>query len=88
MALSESLTHGLHTTGFAGVIFHVCVYKGYHFVLLIWRCLGIKYEVDVILRTVTLFRKSCDLSLFIEQRFEFIYNLYKIFLVIYFLEES
>ena len=52
---------------FADAVFS-CVYKGYHFVLVI----GIKYEVDVILRT-RCFRRLCNLSLFIEQRFEFIH---------------
>ena len=37
--------------------FHWCcflnVYKGLHLVLLIIRCLGISYKVDVILRAVT-----------------------------------
>ena len=58
--------------------FHWCcfsiVYKivtilfNFNFVEL--RCLGIKYEVAVILRT----RYFCDLSLFIEQRLEFIHE--------------
>ena len=47
------------------------VYDGCHFVLLIWRCLGIKYEFEVILIT-RYFKRFCNLSLFIEQRFEFI----------------
>ena len=50
------------------------VYKGYHFILLIWRCLGIKYWDDVIL-SICYFRSFCDLSLSIEQRFEFIYEI-------------
>ena len=50
------------------------VYKGYHFVLLIWRCLGIKYGDDAISRT-RYFRRFCDLSLYIEQKFEFIYEI-------------
>ena len=29
-------------------------YKCYHFVLVVWRCLGIKCQIDVILRTTTL----------------------------------
>ena len=41
---------------------------------LIGRCLGIKYGDDVILRT-HYFRRFCDLNLFIEQRFEFIYEI-------------
>ena len=48
-------------------------HKGCYFVLFIWRCLGIKCEVNVILR-ICYFSRLCDLSLFIEQRFEFIYN--------------
>ena len=50
------------------------VCKGCHFDLLIWRCLVVKYELDVILRT-RYFRRSSDLSLFIEQRFESIYEI-------------
>ena len=64
------------------------VHKGYHFVLLIWRCLGIKYGVDVISRTVTL--EVLRLQSFYWAKFR-IYlwnNLHKIFLVISFLEES
>ena len=39
----------------------------FHFVLLIWQCLGIKYEVDVILRT-HYFRRFCDVSFFLSIR--------------------
>ena len=31
--------------------FFSSVCKGYHLVLLIWRCVGIKYEADLVLRT-------------------------------------
>ena len=48
------------------------VYKSYHFVLLIWRCLGIKDGDDVVIGT-RYFRRFCDLILFVEQRFEFTY---------------
>ena len=62
------------------------VYKGYHFVLLIWRCLGIKYGDDVILRT-HYFTRFCDLSLYRAKVWIDLWNnLRKIFLVIYFLE--
>ena len=49
------------------------VHKSYHFILFILRCLGIKHG-DVMLRT-HYFRRFYDLSLFIEQRFEFIYEI-------------
>ena len=65
------------------------LYKGYNFVLLIWRCLGIKYGDGIILRTCY-HRRFCDLSLFIEQRFEFIYEIIfiRFFLVIYCFKKS
>ena len=50
------------------------VYKSYHFVLLISRSLGIKYEADFILRT-HYFSRFCDFSLFIEQRFKYLYEI-------------
>ena len=49
------------------------VYKGYHFVLLIWYCLGIEYGDEVI--RICYFRRFCGLSFFIELRFEFIYEI-------------
>ena len=65
----------LHTTGFAGVVFYFLnVHKGYHFILFIRRRLGMKYGDDITLITRKFRRFSC-LSLFIEQRFEFIYEI-------------
>ena len=63
------------------------VYKGYHFFLLIWRCLGIKYGVHIILRT-HYFWRFCDFFYWIKIWIYLWNNLHKISLVIYFLEES
>ena len=65
------------------------VYKGYQFVLLIWRCLGIKYGDEVIL-TTRCFRRFCYLNLFFWAKV-WIYlwnNVPRIFLVINFFEYS
>ena len=43
----------IHNTYKIYNIHFLSVYKGYHFILLIWRCLGIRYEIDVILRIAT-----------------------------------
>ena len=48
--------------------------------------LGIRCEVDVIIRTSTL-KGFGDLSLFIEQWFEFIYEIILTRFMIYFLED-
>ena len=41
----------LHTTSFADVAFQVCTKV---VILLIWRCLGIRYKVDIISRPAVL----------------------------------
>ena len=57
IALSISLSY-IYIYIYIYIYKYMCIYnKGYeccHFVLLIWHCLGIKYGVDVKLRTGTL----------------------------------
>ena len=64
------------------------VYKDYHFVLLIWRCLGIKHEVDFMLKVLLWELLRLKSFYWAEVLICLRNNLHKIFLVIYFLEQS
>ena len=61
------------------------MYKGYCFVLLIWHCLDIRYQVDVILRTATVEGFATSVFL-LKKDLNYLWNSpHKIFLVICFI---